>query len=74
MDVSKVLGIFGQMLMSIFAIGCILNVPGARWPGAAIAKAFMTHGFRPSLAEVEIIVKSDVMWESRCNLESSEDR
>jgi hypothetical protein len=63
------------MLMSICAIGFILDVPGARWPGAAIAKAFMIHGFRPSLlAEVELIVRSDVVWESRCNLEFSEDR
>jgi hypothetical protein len=60
-DVSRVLGALSQALICIFLISLALDLPGARCPGAAIAKAFMIHGLRLSFLEVEAIVLQDVM-------------
>lgn len=47
---------FSKMYKTIDCVQGSLDVPGARWPGAVMAKAFMIHGLRAVLSVVDPIV------------------
>ena len=46
------LRVINEMPKMYNSVGC-LDVPGARWPGAVMAKAFMIHGLRPETSFVD---------------------
>lgn len=58
----KSLRVLSKMLGKHNQVGS-LDVPGARWPGAVMANAFIIHGLRPESSFVDpmvIVVCSDI--------------